>query len=240
MNIVLLEPHELQAGKGTLADARANHIRTFLHGAPGSTFRIGIINGLCGTATITHIAEDGAVSFEATCDEPALAPWYDLILALPRPRSFKRILFQSAAMGVRNIYVVGAKKVEKSYFNMHLLREEEYRPVLIEGLMQAKTTALPTLHIVPKLKDLWDLLPAESTLRFIANPAPRDASRPCGTGCPIVAIGPDGGWTNQENEAFAQHGFYPITLGPRPLRTDTAAIALPAILQADYEPIVAQ
>lgn len=235
MNIVLLEPHELCDGRGRLTGPRADHVRTFLHGAIGSTFRVGLVNGPCGTATVTEITETGVVAFEATCQSPTLAPWYDLILALPRPRSFKRILFQSAAMGVRNIYVVGAKKVEKSYFNMHLLREEEYRPVLLEGLMQAKTTALPTLHIFPRLRDLWDHLPREQTLRFIANPAPRGGIRPKGEGLPIIAIGPDGGWSEQENLAFADHGFTPITLGPRPLRTDTAAIALPAILQADYE-----
>lgn len=235
MNIILAEANELQNGRGSFTGTRATHLRTFLHASPGSTFRIGIINGPSGLATVTEIATNGDVSFTATCDETPLAPWYDMILALPRPRSFKRILFQSAAMGVRNIYVVGAKKVEKSYFSMHLLREEEYRPVLIEGLMQAKTTALPTLHIIPKLRDLWEILPTDNGLRFIANPAPREASLPTGNGLPLIAIGPDGGWTEQENEAFAQHGFHPITLGPRPLRTDTAAIALPAILQATYE-----
>lgn len=235
MNIILAEADELHNGNGTFTGARAAHLRTFLHASLGSTFRIGIINGLCGLATVTHIANNGDVSFTATCNEIALAPWYDMILALPRPRSFKRILFQSAAMGVRNIYVVGAKKVEKSYFSMHLLREEEYRPVLIEGLMQAKTTTLPVLHIIPKLRDLWENLPLDNGLRFIANPAPQGASLPIGEGLPLIAIGPDGGWTEQENEAFGQHGFHPITLGPRPLRTDTAAIALPAILQATYE-----
>lgn len=235
MNIILAEADELQNGHGIFRDSRAQHLRTFLHATPGSTFRIGIINGRCGLATVTDIASDGAVSFTAICNEEPLAPWYDLILALPRPRSFKRILFQSAAMGVRNIYVVGAKKVEKSYFSMHLLREEEYRPVLIEGLMQAKTTTLPTLHIIQKLRDLWEHLPVDNGLRFIANPAPRCSTYPIGQGLPLLAIGPDGGWTPQENEAFVQHGFHPITLGPRPLRTDTAAIALPAILQAQYE-----
>lgn len=234
MNLILLEPHELDDGlRGRLVgDARAEHLRTFLHATPGSTFRIGLADGPCGVATVTEVADDGGVAFEARLDDTPLPPWYDLVLALPRPRSLRRILFQSAAMGVRNIFLTGAAKVEKSYFSMHLLREEEYRPVLLEGLMQAKTTAVPRVCVVPRLRDLWPLLP-EGTPRLIANPAPRGAPLPeARKGLPLIAIGPDGGWTDAENAAFAEHGFHPISLGPRPLRTDTAAIALPALVQA--------
>ena len=229
MNLILLEPSELNEGRASLSDARAEHLRTFLHAAPGSTFRVGLVDGACGTATVTAVSPE-AVDFTVALGEEALPPWYDLILALPRPRSLKRILFQSAAMGVRNIFLCGAEKVEKSYFSMHLLREEEYRPVLIEGMMQAKTTALPKVVVVPKLRDLWAQLPADATARYIANPAPQgEALR--GTGFPIIAVGPDGGWTEKETARFLEEGFQPITLGPRPLRTDTAAIALPAVLQ---------
>ena len=230
MNLVLLEAHEVVDGRCTLTDGRAEHIKTFLHATVGSTFRVGILDGLQGLATVTA-TDDASVSFEVACTEPSLAPWYDLVLALPRPRSLRRILFQSAAMGVRNIFVVGAKKVEKSYFSMHLLREAEYRPVLIEGLMQGKTTQVPRVVIVPQLRLLWEQLPADATLRLLANPATEQPTITASAGFPVIAIGPDGGWTEQENAAFAEHGFLPITLGERPLRTDTAAIALPAVVQ---------
>ena len=230
MNLILITEDEVVAGVCTLTDARAEHLCKFLHAQPGSTFRVGVVDGLQGIATVMDVT-DTAVSFSIDCNESTLPPWYDLILALPRPRSLRRILFQSAAMGVRNIFVVGAKKVEKSYFSMHLLREEEYRPVLLEGLMQGKSTALPRIHIVPKLRDLWAQLPSEDTLRIIANPSDQNFGISQSAGFPVIAIGPDGGWTTEENEAFAAQGFLPFTLGPRPLRTDTAAIALPAVIQ---------
>ncbi len=231
MNLILLEPTELTGTRGRLTDARAEHLRTFLHATPGSTFRVGVADGPCGVATVCEVSEAG-VSFEVALTETPLAPWYDLVLALPRPRSLRRILFQSAAMGVRTLYLTGAKKVEKSYFSMHLLREAEYRPVLLEGLMQAKTTAVPRVVVVPRLRDLWEQLPQEAGLRLIANPAPEGTPLPSTpAGIPLIAVGPDGGWTEAENLAFAERGFVPITLGPRPLRTDTAAIALPAIVQ---------
>lgn len=232
MNLVLVSQTEVSAGVCTLRDERAQHLRTFLHAAPGSRFRVGLVDGLMGVGEVLSVSPE-AVTFRVMCDQTALPPWYDLVLALPRPRSFKRILFQSAAMGVRNIFVTGAAKVEKSYFSMHLLRPEEYGPVLLEGLMQGATTALPQVRVIPRFRDLFSALPADAGLRIIANPAPAGSPLPASgaPGVPLIAVGPDGGWTEAENAAFAAHGFIPFTLGPRPLRTDTAAIALPAVIQ---------
>ena len=232
MNIILVESSEIRDGRCVLTDRRAEHLRTFLHAEPGRRFRLGIADGPQGWGTVT--ACDGArVAFDVDCSEPSPEPWFDLILAIPRPRSLKRIFFQTAATGVRNIWLVGAERVEKSYFSMHLLRPEEYRPVLFEGLMQARTTRVPTVTAVPKLRDLWALLPEDASLRLIANPAERapDFTRHRGPGLPLIAVGPDGGWTDAENTRFAENGFEPMTLGIRPLRTDTAVIALAAVVQ---------
>jgi 16S rRNA (uracil1498-N3)-methyltransferase len=44
-----------------------------------------------------------------------------------------------------------------------------------------------------------------------------------------IAIGPEGGWTPEEITLFTQHAWQPVTLGPRILRAETAAIAAIAI-----------
>jgi 16S rRNA (uracil1498-N3)-methyltransferase len=44
-----------------------------------------------------------------------------------------------------------------------------------------------------------------------------------------LAIGPEGGWTPEEMSLFLQHNWQPVTLGPRILRAETAAIAAIAI-----------
>jgi 16S rRNA (uracil1498-N3)-methyltransferase len=46
----------------------------------------------------------------------------------------------------------------------------------------------------------------------------------------IVVIGPEGGFDPKEIEIFTGHGFIPVTLGQNILRTETAAIAITAIL----------
>jgi 16S rRNA (uracil1498-N3)-methyltransferase len=48
----------------------------------------------------------------------------------------------------------------------------------------------------------------------------------------LLAIGPEGGWNAFETALLAAHGFQSVGMGPRTLRTDTACIALLAILHA--------
>ena len=49
-----------------------------------------------------------------------------------------------------------------------------------------------------------------------------------------LAVGPEGGWQEDELAMFRSHGFMPVGLGPRPLRTDTAVIALIAQINASW------
>jgi 16S rRNA (uracil1498-N3)-methyltransferase len=48
----------------------------------------------------------------------------------------------------------------------------------------------------------------------------------------ILAAGPEAGFTAREEAAFAEAGFVPASLGPRVLRTETAAVAALAALSA--------
>ena len=48
----------------------------------------------------------------------------------------------------------------------------------------------------------------------------------------ILLIGPEGGWATAEQSLAQEQGFLPLTLGPRILRAETAAIAALSILQS--------
>ena len=151
----------------------------------------------------------------------------------------KRLLPQLAAMGVGRIVLVGAKKVEKDFWGATLLKEENYRPLLVDGLMQAGTSILPTLETRRNFRrfvenELDALFP--TARRIVAHPY--GAEEPKGTegakdaeGTPLLAIGPEGGWTDDEVALLESKGFRRYSLGPRILRTDTATIALLARLQ---------
>ena len=245
MNRILFEPGELGAdGCTTFGGVRAEHVLTILHGEVGQTLKTGVVDGPIGTGVIERI--DGeTVTVRCVHDREAPPPWIDLVLAPPRPRVMKRLLPQLASMGVGRIVLVGAAKVEKAFWGAQLLKEAVYRPLLVDGLMQAGTTALPTIQI-ERAFGRWlaggrfEEQFAAQLDRIVAHPDARPTSRePRATCRPVLAIGPEGGWTDDEVARLEAHGFRRMSLGPRILRTDTATIALLARLMPSCDPFCA-
>ena len=266
MNRILFEKDEIRDGVATFGGERAEHVMNVLHGEVGQTLKTGEINGLVGTSVITAISclpssvSSPTVTVSCSHTEKSLQPWIDLILAPPRPRVMKRLLPQLAAMGVGRIFLVGAKKVEKDFWGATLLKPENYRPLLVDGLMQAGTSILPTLEtrrnfrkfVKEELDGLWP-----EAKRIVAHPygAGEDFRRETrdlrgletldergglkskvSSPCPglLLAVGPEGGWTDEEVALLEEHGFARYSLGSRILRTDTATVALLAQLMKEF------
>lgn len=242
MNRIIFEEGECgpDGGRIRLADndRRARHIRSVLRARPGDTLRVGRVNGLAGSATMLSDDENG-IALDAILDEPAPEPWLDLILAMPRPKVMHRLWADLATIGYARIFIVNAAKVEKFYFDSHWLDEATWRPLLIEGLEQAGATRLPDVQVRRALRPfVEDEIPTlyPDSAKWIAHPRlddapPRAAAAPFG-GRPVVAVGPEGGWTDFELGLFFQAGFQPLSLGDRALRSDTACIALAGALAA--------
>ena len=256
MNRILFESGEVHDGRVTFSDVRAEHVLNVLHGEVGQTLKTGVVDGLIGTSVIERI-EGGAVTVRCVHETPALAPWIDLVLAPPRPRVMKRLLPQLASLGVRRIVLVGAEKVEKAFWGAQLLKEEIYRSLLIDGLQQAGTTAVPTIETFKSFKHFverrLDVHFEGQPTRIVAHPekAPlgeatllslpeRARDRQKRQECrfpevPVLAVGPEGGWTDAEVALLEEKGFARMSLGPRILRTDTALIALLSRLMRIYD-----
>lgn len=243
MNVVLIEPEEKTSdGALRLSDGRARHILHVLKARPGDSIRLGILDGPLGTGTITTLAKETvelSCSFEGTIPP---RPRADLLLALPRPKVMRRLWAQLAALGVGRIILTNAWKVEKMYFDSHVLHPGVYRPLLVEGLQQAGDTRLPDVRVFKQFKilieDELDGLFLEGR-RLIARPGPGPAMRQAAArsaGRVLLAVGPEGGWTPFEEERLAAHGFKPVSMGARTLRTDTACVALLALLRDVMEP----
>ena len=247
MNRILFEKSEIADGVATFGGARAAHVLDVLHGEVGQTLKTGEVGGRIGTAEIVGIERmDGGealVRAKVCHDQESLRPWADIILAPPRPRVMKRLLPQLAAMGVGRIVLVGAKKVEKDFWGATLLKEENYRPLLVDGLMQAGTSILPELVCRRNFRrfvadELDAMFPASR--RIVAHPygaeGTKETEEAKGTaGMLLLAIGPEGGWTDDEVELLEAKGFARYSLGPRILRTDTAVVALLARLGTEHD-----
>ena len=239
MNRILFERGEIVDGVATFGGARAEHVLKVLHGEVGQILKTGEIGGLNGTSEIVRIGrgDDGApqVAVRVSHAEEPLPSWIDLVLAPPRPRAMKRLLPQLATLGVGRIVLVGAEKVEKDFWGATLLKEENWRPLFVDGLMQAGTGVMPSLETRRGFRrflrdELDEMFPTAN--RIVAHPyeggGESAAAQP---GRPLIAIGPEGGWTDVEVELLECHGFRRFSLGPRILRTDTAVVAMLSRLQ---------
>lgn len=240
MNLILLERTEPDAsGAVRLENGRARHLIEVLKVTPGQAVRVGLVDGPPGTATVAAV-EPGAVTLHCAFgggvpDRPAV----DLLLALPRPKVMRRLWAQLAALGVGQIILTNAERVERDYFDTHLLTPAVYRPLLVEGLQQARDTRLPVVSIHRRFRVLVeDHLDtrAGDAARLVADPdsatSVATAVGNAAAGRILLAVGPEGGWNPFEVGLLETHGFRSVGMGPRTLRTDTACVALLSLVHA--------
>jgi RsmE family RNA methyltransferase len=236
VNLILLEAAEA-SDLVTLTGARARHVADVLRAIPGQRVRIGVIDGPLGTGIVEHLGRDD-VRLRCTFEETAPPlPAVDLLLALPRPKVMRRLWAQLAALGVGRILLTNAERVERPYFDTHVLAPEVYRPLLVEGLQQARDTRLPRVSIHRRFRVLVEDeldAPAGNARRVMAHPGiPTRVAEALDAGPAnrvLLAIGPEGGWNDFERRLLEEHGFRGVGLGPRTLRTDTASVALLALV----------
>jgi 16S rRNA (uracil1498-N3)-methyltransferase len=238
VNLILLTADELDDDRvARLTGARAGHVCRVLDAAIGQEIRVGILDGPIGRGQVISRTA-GEVLVRCTfVPSPPPVPAVDLLLALPRPKVMRRLWAQLAALGVGHVVLTNAARVERNYFDAHVLSPGCYEPLLVEGLQQARDTRLPRVSIHrqfrPLVEDRLDELCGPG-LRLIAEPgvpagiaetvADRDLPRV------LLAIGPEGGWNDFERQLLAARGFYAVSMGTRSLRSDTACVALLALV----------
>lgn len=230
MNIILLNNADfISPDLVRLHGRRFHHVRDILGATTGQSLRVGLVNGPIGTARILGIQHNSIDLQVSLKDNPAPPLPITLILALPRPKVFRRILQGVIAMGVKRIVLFNTWRVEKSYWQSPLLCSEAIHEQLLLGLEQSGDTILPVVLLEPRFKPfVEDSLPAmiAGTRAFIAHPAD---GAPCPTNIvqPVtLAIGPEGGFIPYEVAMLVAAGFTPIHLGRRPLRVETVVPAL--------------
>ena len=137
-------------------------------------------------------------------------------------------------MGVKNVYLVNASRVEKSFWQSPLLAPESIEEQLLLGLEQSRDTLLPAVHLrklfKPFVEDELKGIVGESTA-IVAHPI---SEQRCPIDCQVpitLAIGPEGGFIPFEIEKLIQAGFDPVHLGRRILRVENA---VPALLSRLY------
>ena len=165
----IMKPENKLVADLDAADPRVVHVREVLKAENGKTVRAGVLDkGRSDAATVRWVGaaggKDSALRLDLGAADELLRtppeserPRVDLLLCMPRPLQFGRLLPMISSLGVSTLWVTEAAKTPKAFFSSHLLRKEkehELRAALVEGVTQAGDTVVPRVRVRRNMRRL--------------------------------------------------------------------------------------
>jgi len=236
MNLALLFSTDfIGPDRARLTGRRREHLAAVLRAAKGDRIPIGCVNGNMGTGEIIRLTTDEAELAVTLESPPPEALPLTLILAMPRPKMFRRVLQTATALGVKDIWLLNAWKVEKSFWQTPWLKDDALTDNMVLGLEQAMDTVMPRVHLRQRFKpfvedELPNLIGGRTAL--VAHPG-TDTPCPTHLNTPtLLCIGPEGGFIPYEVAKLREAGCQVVHLGRRILRVE---IAVPVLVSRLFD-----
>jgi 16S rRNA (uracil1498-N3)-methyltransferase len=220
-----------------LPTAKAHHVAHVLRLTPGDAVTLFDGQGVAYDAAISKCARgEVSVQVRSRRDEDRESP---LLVTLA----------QAVSSGERMDYTI-QKAVELGIFAIQPLMAERcvvrlsgeraakrvvhWQSVVAAACEQCGRNRVPEVRPLMSLRDWLDGAAAGEGVRLLLEPEGQVVLRslPRPTAMVTVLAGPEGGFNANETADALRFGFQPLRLGPRVLRTETAAVALLASMQA--------
>ena len=208
----------------------AHHLGRVLRAQPGQLYELSDGHSV-RLGRIERVTRD-RVDFALLEEIPAYAPPIDitLLLSIVKFDAFEWAIEKATELGVSAVIPLAAARSEKALLAAAGKRAERWQKLLAEASQQSRRVNVPALQSVSQptqafsayataaRKILLSEQPDAPPLRRILQnePAHRKA---------VLAIGPEGGWTDAELSAAQAHNFHQASLGKLILRTETAVAA---------------
>jgi 16S rRNA (uracil1498-N3)-methyltransferase len=232
------------ATTATLTGDQADHLARVLRAEPGQIFDV-VAGGFLHRAEVTSVREQEVLfALHEELESDAALPLH-LLLAVFKFDHMEWAIEKATELGVSCITPILARRTEKHLALAAPKRTERWRRIALEAAKQSRRTDIPEIADPIQLKPALDQ--EKSPLRILLSeteqattltaalttsieraatdpPTTNDSQTTC-----ALAIGPEGGWTPEEMSLFTLHQWQHVTLGPRILRAETAAIAAIAI-----------
>ena len=157
-----------------------------------------------------------------------------LLLSVVKFDSFEWAIEKATELGVDTIVPLAAGRSEKVLLAAAGKRAERWKKILLEASQQSRRVRVPSLLALEKPEQAFGA--RQEGLRVMLSeraeaPPFRKVIGSLEAKHAVLAIGPEGGWTDAEFEEAARVGFREASLGKLVLRTETAVIAALASLQ---------
>jgi 16S rRNA (uracil1498-N3)-methyltransferase len=233
---------EVSGPRAALTGKHADHLVRVLRARIGQEFDIATATGV-RRGRVTSVSED-RVEFELG-EEVGFAqgPRVTLLLAVFKFDRMEWAIEKCVELGVTHIVPVIGHRTDPRLASAAKKRVERWRRIALQASEQSRRAAPPQILDPLKLKEGIDL---DAEVRIVLSESePQDSIKhvldaqiegknrpPAGLSETSVglAIGPEGGWTDDELQLFRKNGWISASLGKTILRSETAAIAALAIV----------
>ena len=227
----------------TLTGAQAEHMSRVLRAEPGMEADV-VAGGHVFRAEVASVATD-EIRFNLIAEvqaDPALP--ITLVMTVFKFDRMEWAIEKATELGVAAIAPVIARRTEKHLAAAAAKRAERWRRIVQEASQQARRSDVPVIHSPAPLAErvraqssAMRIVLAEQERTTTLRAALKEAISRSGAEAPEfeIAIGPVGGWAPEEEALFDANGWRAVSLGPRILRAETAAIAALAMAASMME-----
>ena len=223
---------EVSGNRAALVGEHADHLARVLRARVGQEFDIAV-GAAVRRGRITSVEND-RVEFDLG-EEVSSADLAEitLVLAVFKFDRMEWAIEKCTELGVSRIVPVIAWRTDSHLAAASLKRVERWQRIAHQASEQSRRIVPPEIAAPVKLSGA---LSFSAALRIILTESEeqtllRDLVKPAAAvGGVALAIGPEGGWTDDELQSFQKAGWISASLGDTILRAETAAIAATAVV----------
>jgi 16S rRNA (uracil1498-N3)-methyltransferase len=222
---------EFRGKRAVLTGGHADHLVRVLRARVGQEFDIA--TGAIVRRGRVVTVEEGRVEFELGEEVPvAPVPNFTLLLAIFKFDRMEWAIEKCTELGVSRIVPVIARRTDAHLASAAAKRAERWRRIALQAAEQSRRATPPEISAPIKLQEAANLTGAMRIVLAESEQGTllRDVLAPHAGGEIVLAIGPEGGWAEDELQRFQNAGWISASLGPTILRAETAAIAAAAIV----------
>jgi 16S rRNA (uracil1498-N3)-methyltransferase len=219
--------------KAVMEGEAAHHLGRVLRAQAGQLYELSDGSAVW-LGCIEKVTRD-RVEFRLTEQLPAYVPQLKttLFLSVVKFDAFEWALEKATELGVTRIVPLAAARSERALLEAAPKRAARWRKILLESSQQSRRVQLPVLEALAKPEAAFSVF--HESLRIFLSESPeakplRDSLAGVNANAAVLAIGPEGGWTDDEFAVARRSGFTEASLGRHILRTETAVTASLAVL----------
>jgi 16S rRNA (uracil1498-N3)-methyltransferase len=224
--------------RAVLSGEAAHHLSRVLRAEPGQLYELS--DGRLVRLGKIEFAGKDRVDFSLLEEIPSRTSLVDktLLLAVVKFDAFEWALEKATELGIARIVPIAAARSEKGLLVAAGKRAERWKKIVFEAAQQSRRVRLPEIETVRNSRDAFAAEDSGTKLMLSERPGAQSL-RSLLEGRPAtkvaLAIGPEGGWTDEEFALAGKAGFKEASLGSLILRTETAVVACLASLNYALE-----